>query len=92
MTTAKNTKAQLAEELETAKKDLAKLEQQMKDFDKYKIYDDGAKDLKAIYDAYVNVGFTEEQAFELMGLMLKMISNNTTTFNISGTPMGRVLK
>lgn len=37
-------------------------------------YDEGATELKNLYDSYVRAGFTEEQAWELVTIM---VSNGT---------------
>lgn len=61
----RQTKSELIEEINKLREDLVRLE-------KYRKYDEGAEELKAIHDSYVRAGFTEEQAFTLLITAMKM--------------------
>lgn len=50
------------------------LEEQREEALKVEKYDEGATELKNLYDSYVRAGFTEEQAWELVTIM---VSNGT---------------
>lgn len=65
MTTTKKTKAELLEEIKNLQTEIDKL-------DKYRKYEEAADEMRALYDSFVNAGFTEDQAFELMMTMIKM--------------------
>lgn len=54
--------------------EMRKLEQEREEALKAKKYDEGATELKNLYDSYVRAGFTEEQAWELVTIM---VSNGT---------------
>ncbi len=54
--------------------EMRKLEQEREDALKTEKFDEGATELKNMYDSYVRAGFTEEQAWELV----KIIMSNTT--------------
>lgn len=54
--------------------EMRKLEQEREEALKAEKYDEGATELKNLYDSYVRAGFTEEQAWELVTIM---VSNGT---------------
>lgn len=82
MTTTKKTKAQLMEELETSENTVKDLKQQLKDLEKYKVYEDAGDEMKAIHTAFMNAGFSDEQAFELIRLSMIFQMSSTTNANI----------
>ena len=55
----KKTKAQLIEELDSAKKELEK-------FEKYRKYDEMGEELYAAMSSLVNAGFSRDEAFKLL--------------------------
>lgn len=69
MATTKKTKAELMEELENVKKSKEELEKELKNLEKYKQYEDAADEMKALHTAFVNSGFSDNQAFELMKML-----------------------
>lgn len=60
----RKTKNELMAEIEDLKKNLAKLK-------KYEQYAESAEDAKAIYNSFVDAGFTEDQAFALLCIFVK---------------------
>jgi len=54
--------------------EMRQLEQEREEALKTEKYDEGATELKNLYDSYVRAGFTEEQAWELVTIM---VSNGT---------------
>ena len=90
MTTTKKTKTQLMEELESIKESKAALENELKNLEKYKAYDDAAGEIYAIYTAYVAVGFSEGQAFELIKIMLQ--NAGQINFNATVKPSYRYMR
>lgn len=64
--TEKRTKAELLDEIKKLKGEVEKLE-------RFKAYEDQAGELKGMYDSYINAGFTEEQAFEIVKIMLSKV-------------------
>lgn len=66
----KKTKTELMEELETIKEAKAELEKELKNLEKYKQYEDCADETKAIHTAFVNSGFSDAQAFELVKMFI----------------------
>ena len=65
----KMTKAQMIEEIENARGHIYKMESQLKNLERYKQYEDAADELKALHTAFMNSGFTNEQAFDLLKTM-----------------------
>lgn len=65
------TKAMLEEELEQKKSEIEDLKKELEKAEKYKQYDDMAGEIKAIYDSFVNAGFNEDQAYEIMIILLQ---------------------
>lgn len=64
--TTRKTKKELLEEIAELKKEVERM-------DRYKAYDAGADDIKAMYDIYISKGFTEEQAFKLVEKMIDVV-------------------
>jgi hypothetical protein len=88
MTTNK-TKAQLMEELEASENTVKDLKKKLKDLEQYKVYEDAGTEMKNIHTAFMNAGFDNDQAFELIRLM--MLTNmanaqagNTIKMDMSG--------
>lgn len=75
-TTVKKTKAQLMEELDLAKEHAAALEKQLKNMERYKQYEECADEIKAMHTSFVNAGFTDVQAFDLIKTMTTCVFNN----------------
>lgn len=69
MATTKKTKAELEKELENIKESKAELEKELKNLEKYKQYEECADELKALHTAFINSGFSDEQAFDLLKMM-----------------------
>ena len=67
----KKTKAMLEEELDQKKNEIEELKKELVKVEKYKQYDDMAGEIKAIYDSFVNAGFNEDQAYEIMIILLQ---------------------
>ena len=59
-------KSELLELLEEKERDIKNLHDQIDNLEKYAKYDESASELKAMYDSFVNVGFSEQQAFILL--------------------------
>lgn len=64
----KRTKEELLDEIKKLKGEVERLE-------KFKAYDNMAGEFKGMYDSYVNAGFTEDQAFQLI---IKLIEYNAS--------------
>ena len=90
MATTKKTKAELMEELEDIKKSKEELEKELKNLDKYKQYEDMAGEIYALQVSFVNAGFTDDQAFELLKTMIANASQ--INFNASTKPTYRSYK
>lgn len=63
---SKMTKAQMLEEIERANATIYEMEQELKNLEKYKQYEEAADEIKAIHTALMNSGFSNDQAFELL--------------------------
>lgn len=65
----------MATQISNISKQIDELKNQLEDARQQELYEKSAKDaatmLKALYDAYVFVGFAEEQAYELIQTTLK---------------------
>lgn len=83
----KKTKAELEKELETVKESKAELEKELKNLEKYKVYDDMAGELYAIYFSFMNAGFSMEQAYDLLKTTIQNAGN--IAFNTSTKPSYR---
>lgn len=79
----KKTKAMLEEELEQKRAEIEELKKELVNVEKYKQYDDMAGEIKAIYDSFVNAGFNEDQAYEILIILLqnqKAASNSLESY------------
>lgn len=65
--TMAKTKVELLEELENKKNEVEELRKQIENLEKYKKYAEMADELKAVHSAFMNSGFSDEQAFEMLG-------------------------
>lgn len=68
------TKTQLIEELEAAKTNVADLKKQIDNLEKYKQYEQCADEIKAMHTAFMNSGFTNEQAFDLIKTAMNSVA------------------
>lgn len=69
----KKTKAELLEELEQANQNVRDLKNEIKNLERYKQYEDMADEIKALHTAFMNSGFTNEQAFDLLKTMTQAV-------------------
>lgn len=76
----KMTKAQMVEEIERANKRIHEVETELKNLERYKQYEDMADEMKALHTAFMNSGFSNEQAFE----MLKMLTESVVPVALRG--------
>lgn len=93
--TTKKTKSQLIEELEASENTVKDLKKQLKDLEQYKVYEDAGTEIKNIHTAFMNAGFTDDQAFELIRIsMLTNIANNNaaSTFNVNFSGLKKAVK
>lgn len=74
------TKKELLEEIEQKNEELKSLKSEVKKLENYRKYDDCANEIRTVYQSFVNSGFTEEQAFEILTITL----NNQTKKTIFG--------
>lgn len=74
------TKNELLEEIEQKNEELKSLKSEVKKLENYRKYDDCANEIRTVYQSFVNSGFTEEQAFEILTITL----NNQTKKTIFG--------
>ena len=78
----KKTKADLEKELEAIKESKAELEKELKNLEKYKQYEEMADELKAMHTAFMNAGFSNTQAYDMVktmtiGMMPAVLKNLT---------------
>lgn len=66
----RKTKAQLLEEIEALKDIVKEKEEELKKFERLKVYDDAALDFAAIRDSLIGQGFTEDQAMVILKEMV----------------------
>lgn len=71
MNPTKMTKAELLKEIEFAHNHIREMEGRLERMEHYKQYEDMADELKAMHTAFMNSGFTNEQAFD----MVKTLTN-----------------
>lgn len=71
-TMKKKTEAQLIEEINANMRDIHELKQELAKLEKYREYEKAANELRAFYEALVNAGFTEAQAWELFMAATKL--------------------
>lgn len=76
------TKNELMEEIEQMKEEIRALEEEAKRLEKYKAYDNSAEELKGVMDSYIRAGFSEEQAFALVQLLMSVNLRSPNTSNI----------
>lgn len=79
---ATKTKNELMEEIEKKNEEIRSLEEEVKRLERYKTYDDSAEELKAVMDSYIRAGFSEEQAFTLVQLLMPVNLRSPNTSNI----------
>lgn len=72
---ASKTKAQLEQEIKNSREQIECLKLELEKANRVETKNDAAQELYEMYEAYTKAGFTEEQARELM----KIIVNNGTT-------------
>ena len=72
---ASGTKAQLEQEIKNSREQIECLKLELEKANRVETKNDAAQELHEMYEAYTEAGFTEEQAWELM----KIIVNNGTT-------------
>jgi len=76
------TKNELMEEIEKKNEEIRSLKEEAKRLEKYKTYDDSAEELKVVMDSYIRAGFSEEQAFTLVQLLMSVSLRSPNTSNI----------
>ncbi|MBO5887502.1 MAG: hypothetical protein J6Q60_05725 [Bacteroidaceae bacterium] len=76
----KKTKAELIEEIECAEAHIRAMETQIANLERYKQYEDMANEAKAMHTAFMNSGFTNEQAFD----MIKMLTQSVVPAALRG--------
>lgn len=59
------TREELFAEIDRKQEEINALKEDIKKLERYKQYNEMAGEIKAVYDGYVQSGFTEKQAFEL---------------------------
>ncbi len=69
----KRTKAELVEEIKLAHEHIQKMENQSKNLARYKQYEDMANELRAMQLAFMNSGFSDEQAYDLLKTMTQAV-------------------
>lgn len=69
------TKNELIKELTKAKENVEKLKEALINIEKRKKYDEAALETKAMYDSFINAGFTEAQAFSIIMNMISASGN-----------------
>ena len=68
------TKAQLLEEIKIAEEHIHNMEDQLKNLEKYKQYEDMANEMKALHTAFMNSGFSDEQAFDMVKMLIQTVA------------------
>ena len=66
MNMSQKTKAMLLEEIEQKNQEIKDLEKEVKKLEKYKVYEDMATEMRAIHQSFVNAGFDDDQAMDLL--------------------------
>ena len=69
---AAKTEAELLEEIKQKNEEIKSLEKEVKNLKKYKQYEDMANEMRALHSAFVNSGFDDDQAFELLKDFIKL--------------------
>lgn len=80
--TTRKTKDELMTELEAKENEIKELKEDLKKLEKYKQYEDMANEMKAMHDAFMNSGFSDEQAFALVNNMI-----TTATAAVTKNPL-----
>jgi uncharacterized membrane-anchored protein YjiN (DUF445 family) len=75
------TKNELMEEIEQKNEEIRVLDEEVKRLEKYKTYDQSAEEIKGVMDSYIRAGFSEEQAFTLIQLLLTANLRGANTSN-----------
>lgn len=73
MAPTKMTKAELIEEIKLAHEHIQEMENRIKNMERYKQYEAMADEMKAMHTAFVNSGFTNEQAFEMQKMLIQAV-------------------
>ena len=73
----KKTKQELLNLIKDKEKEIVVLKEQAKKADMYAQFDESARDIRALYDSLVGVGFSDDQAFAFV---------NTAMANAAGNP------
>lgn len=76
------TKADLMNELETKENEIKELKEDLKKLERYKKYEDMANAMRAMHEAFMNSGFSDEQAFALVNNMM-----TTATAAVTKNPL-----
>ena len=74
MTPTKMTKAELVEEIHHAHEHIQKMEAQIKNLERYKQYENMADEMKAMHTAFMNSGFSDDQAYDLMKTLINTVA------------------
>lgn len=77
MAKAKELTQQIKELHEKQTEEMRSLEEQREQALKTEKYDEAATELKNLYDSYVRAGFTEEQAWELVTVIMQNTTKKT---------------
>ena len=72
----------LLEQIKEKEQELKELREEIKDLEKYKQYEQGANEIKAIHDAFMNAGFSNGQAFDLVKDVMKLAAPMVTDQNL----------
>lgn len=70
---ATKTKAELMEEIEQKNEEIKVLEKEVEMLEKYKQYKDMGDEMKAMHTALEVSGFSSEQAYDLLKVMLQLL-------------------
>ena len=70
MATTRKTKDELMTELEAKETEIKELKEDLKKLEKYKQYEDMAGEIRALNEAFMNSGFSDEQAFAMVNNIL----------------------
>lgn len=76
-TTTKKTKTKedLMDDIRRKNHEISELKEKVKNLERYEKYDEMADETKAIYDSFIRSGFTEDQAFTLLGQFINAAGN-----------------
>lgn len=80
--TTRKTKDELMTELEVKETEIKELKEDLKKLEKYKQYEDMANEIRALHEAFMNSGFSDEQAFVMVNNIL-----TTTTAGVVKNPL-----